>query len=148
MKHIIYIILFVLITNNLTAQKKWYSITKNDIAIMSLEIGAGYAQGWREEVLYHPNALFRRFPNLNRNFWDNRISWQRNTILDANHVLKATTTTMRLTAICIKIGGWKDLKKQDRWKKILFDIVKYYASYQLGFFLSYNLTHNNQLKWK
>lgn len=112
---------------------------------MSIEVGAGYMQGWREEVLYHPNALFRHFPKLSRTFWDNRITWQQRGKFDANHVLKGGIVTSQLIAIVIKTGDIKDYPKKKRLLKILIDLGKYYVSYQLGFFLSYNITHHNKL---
>lgn len=137
-------ILFILIFLNAGAQKKWYSITKNDLTTMSFEAVAGYGQGWREEVLYHPNALFTHFPNLNRRFWDSRESWKNGNIKDANHLLKAGITLSHLAAVAFKIGNYKEYKKQ-RFLKILADIAKNYAAYQIAFFLSYNITHHNKL---
>jgi hypothetical protein len=102
---------------------------------MGLQFTAGYAQGWREEVLYHPNALFKNHPNLNRSFWDNR-QWKR---WNANHLLKSIVATSHTAAIVIKIGGEKK-----NWKQYAVDAVKYYGSYKLGFFISYNLTHKNK----
>jgi len=37
------------------AQQKVF--TKKDIAPIVLTAAAGYAQGWRDHVLYHPNQL-------------------------------------------------------------------------------------------
>lgn len=136
-------ILFILICLKADAQHKW--ITKNDLATMSLEALAGYGQGWREEVLYHPNALFTHFPNLNHRFWDSRESWKNGNIKDANHLLKAGITLSHLAAVAIKIGNYKEYKKGKRFLKILADIAKNYASYQIGFFLGYNVTHHNKL---
>ncbi len=146
MKKIIYLLLLqLMICLPGMAQKKWYSFSKNDIATMSCEMGAGYLQGWREEVIYHPNALFEHFPKLNANFWDNRISWQRGNIKDANHILKFGVTAFHLTAVVIKTGDLKSYKGARKILKIIGDIAKNYAAYQLGFFLSYNVTHHNKL---
>lgn len=124
-------------------QDKWYSITKNDAAVMALELAAGYGQGWRDEVLYHPNQLFKQYPNLNRRFWDIRVQDKPgflNTEWDADHVLKGAIASLHVAAVVFKIG-----ERKQNWKKYLFDAVKYYGSYKLGFFLSYNLTHKNSL---
>lgn len=130
-----------------SAQKKWYNISKNDIAIMSIEVAAGYAQGWRDEVQYHPNQLFKQMPNLNRRFWDIRhqdpptflnMEW------DADHALKFAVNGLHVTAVVLKVGDIKQYRKKDRWKKIIFDAAKYYLSYKAGFFLSYNITHKNK----
>ena len=129
-------------------EKKWYTITGNDIAVMSVELAVGYAQGWRDEVIYHPNQLFKRFPNLNRSFWDIRVQNPPgflNTEWDADHVLKATVSSLHVAAVVIKIGDLKDYPKKDRWKKVAFDMVKYYGAYKAGFFLSWNVTHGNKL---
>lgn len=111
------------------------AVTKNDIAVMSLQFAAGYGQGWREEVLYHPNALFRRFPNLNRSFWDSR-QWKRH---NANHWLKTGVVGCQTLAIVIKIG-----ERKKNWKAYAIDMIKYYGSYKLGFFAAYNITHKNK----
>lgn len=125
---------------NISKGQKLFS--KNDYAIIPLEVAAGYAQGWRDEVIYHPNALFKHFPNLPKKFWDNRIQSKPGFLhmeWNADHVLKATTNLCHLTAICFKIGERK------KFKYYLFDMLKYYISYQTGFFLSYNLTHKNKI---
>jgi hypothetical protein len=129
------------------SQGKWYKITKNDWLVMSMEVGAGYSQGWREQTLYHPHQLFEQFPNLNRKFWDCRWSWTNGDAYkwDANHVLKGTTSMFHLAAASIKFCDIKSYRKKDLWKKIIFDMAKYYTSYQIGFALSYNLTHHNKL---
>lgn len=144
----IFIILLSLPLALSAQEKNWYSITGNDIAVMSVEVAAGYAQGWRDEVIYHPNQLFKRFPNLNRNFWDIRVQnppGLLNTEWDADHVLKATISTLHVSAVIIKMGDLKDYPKRDRWKKIAFDLLKYYASYKVGFFLGWNVTNGNKL---
>ena len=125
-----------------TEKKKWYRISKNDLKIMAIEIGAGYAQGWRDEVQYHPNQLFKQMPNLNRRFWDIRVQDEPtflNTEWDADHVLKFAVNGLHVAAICFKIGEKK------KWYLYLVDAVKYYGSYKLGFFLGYNVTHRNRL---
>ena len=130
---LVLIILILLSTKKVKAQNK--VISKNDVAVMMLQFGAGYAQGWREEVLYHPNALFRNHPNLNRSFWDSR-QWKR---WNANHLLKTTIASLHTAAIIIKLDG-----KKRNWKYYALDAVKFYGSYKAGFFASYNLTHKNK----
>lgn len=130
-----------------TKDKNPWAFNRHDIAPMTLQLTAGYAQGWREEVLYHPKALFERFPNLNHNFWDNRINRGSRGISifrDANHLLKFIVTGTQTASIVIKVGDWKDFSKKDRWKKLLIDLVKYYGAYKVGFYFSYNVTHGNK----
>jgi hypothetical protein len=127
--------------------KNPWAFNKNDIAPMALQFTAGYAQGWREEVLYHPKELFEQFPNLNRNFWDNRInrgSRGISILRDANHLLKFVVTGTQTASVVIKVSDWKDFSKKNRWKKLVFDLLKYYGSYKVGFYFSYNITHGNK----
>ena len=121
-------------TESQTTKKKYEWISKKDIAPIGLQVLAGYSQGWREEVLYHPNALFRRYPDLNRSFWDSR-QWKR---WNANHLLKTITASAHTAAIVLHIGEKKN------WKHYALDAFKYYSSYKLGFFISYNLQHKNK----
>lgn len=116
--------------------------TKKDIAPMILTATAGYAQGWRDEVIYHPNQLFQKYPNLNRNFWDIRVQNPPgflNTEWDADHVLKATSAGLFVAAVTVKSGH------KQKWYWYLVDAAKYYLSYKIGFTLAYNLTLNNKL---
>lgn len=114
---------------------------------MSIEMVAGYAQGFRDEVLYHPHAIHAHFPHFG-NFWNIQYQGEKkflNMQWDADHVLKGSVTALHLTAIVIKVGDLKDYPKKQRIFKILADMTKYYLSYKLGFFLSYNVTHKNKL---
>jgi hypothetical protein len=109
---------------------------------MSTLFAAGYSTGWREEVIQHPNQLFKQYPNLNRNFWDIRVQNPpgfMNTEWDADHVLKGSTATLFVTSVIIKKGEKK------KWYYYLSDGIKYYLSYKAGFFTAYNLTLKNKL---
>lgn len=140
------IILFLFPFIGISQDKKWFSVSKNDVWVMGMEVGAGYATGWREEVNYHHYNLLQRYPRLFKNgntFWDGRI--YSDGVWDANHMLKGITVGFHMAAICIKVGDIKNYPKKDRWKRILFDAAKYYLAYQAGFALSYNLTHHNPI---
>ncbi len=135
--------------NIANAQNKFFSLSKSEISVMACEFIAGHSNGWREEVLYHPNALFERFPNLNRKFWDSRISWQDKKLIpgfqDANHMFKFINTSSHLAAITISIFDKRDkMTGKEKVKYIVKSLILNYASYQLGFFTSYNLIHKNR----
>ena len=139
------LILTLLMSLGANAQK-WYAVSKNDYGIMACEVGAGYAKGWGDEIEYHHYELSQRFPGLFRNgnkFWDGR--YDNDGTWDAKHMMSGIQVQFHIAAICIKVGNLKSYPKKDRWKKVLFDAVKYYASYQLGFFFSYNVTHGNKI---
>lgn len=136
------IIILLILSLNSFAQNPW-KIDKSDWLPMGLTFGAGYSQGWRDEVEFHPRLLFAHYPNLNHSFWDIREPKRWN----ANHILKTATMGLFTSAICVKIGDWKSYPKKKRWQKLIADAIKYYGAYKLGFFLSYNLQNNNKLTW-
>ena len=116
--------------------------TKKDIAPMTLSFAAGHATGWRDVVIYHPNQLFEQFPNLNENFWDNRVQNKPgflNMEWNADHVFKSASKLFFVTAVVLKVGDKK------KWYWYLWDGVKYFAAYHIGFFTSYNLINKNKL---
>lgn len=145
-KYYYWAIVLLLPIQVISQDQKWYKVTKNDVAVMSCELLAGYSKGWTDEIEFHHYALSQRFPGLFKNdnkFWDGR--YDNDGIWDAKHMTSGITTGFHIAAICIKVGDIKNYPKRDRWKKILFDVVKYTASYKLGFFLSYNVTHKNPI---
>lgn len=136
---LIVIIILTMPKKSAAQDNKWFS--KKDIAPMALTLGAGYAVGFREEVIQHPKAFMERHPNLNKNFWDNRVDGKKgflNMEWNADHILKAASATTFVTAIVIKTGDKK------RWYWYIWDGVKYYLSYKAGFTLAYNITHKNK----
>ena len=110
-----------------------FKLKQSDIAPMSCTFAAGLLQGTREQVLYHPNALFKQFPGLNHKFWDIRQGHR----WDANHYLKAGVASLFTAAIVFRIGDRK------KWYWYFWDGFKYYLPYKLGFFISYNLIFKN-----
>lgn len=126
------------------SKAQWYIPDKNDIAMCSVQFIAGGTDGLREQVLYHPNELFKQHPNLNRQYWDNRISWHNKEhvwtpISDANHVLRLGIQTCNLATIGIAIK-----EKQKNWKVIMRKIVISYLSNKAGFYLIYTSHFKNK----
>lgn len=121
-----------------------FNLSGNEIAIMSCEFIAGNAQAWRDVVIYHPNQLFKQYPNLNRKFWDIRVQDKPgllNTEWDADHVLKSITVASHIAAVSIKLGSGEKIKL----KAIARSLILNYAAYKAGFFLSYNILNKNKL---
>lgn len=148
--------MLMLLMQSLSAQPKWYHISKNDLSIAGLQVISGHADGWREQVLYHPNELFRQYPGLNRQWWDVRKSWQNKNdkgflgqqvfvmFTDANHFLKGSKSLIDFTTIAISAGELAEYPKRDRWKVLAKKGLIAFAANRIGFATSYYLIHKNK----
>ena len=122
-------------------------LQKNDWVIYTAQFIAGLADGVREEVLYHPNELFRTHPNLNRQYWDSRISWMNKNgrsklflpFSDANHTLRLIVQTSNLVSISFSFGELSKYPKKERWKVIAKKMLLSYAANKAVFATSYYL---------
>lgn len=133
------ILLFISLQAN---AQKYKIFDKNDFKVLPLLIAAGYTTGLREEVIQHPKSFMLRHPNLNPNFWDNRIQGDKgflNMEWNADHVLKASTAALFTAAVTFKLGEKK------KWYYYLADGLKSYMAYKAGFFISYHIQEKNKL---
>lgn len=136
------------------AQKTWCSplFEKNDWIVYSSQYLSGASDGIREQVLYHPIALFEQFPGLNRQWWDSRISWQNKdnesrllvAFSDANHFFKGSSLMLNCTSIAFSFGDMSQYKKGEIWKEIAKKLVFSYLVNKAGFATSYYLTFKNK----
>ena len=121
----------LLITIASTAMgQKWYSITKNDVAIMGLGIVSGAADGVNQ------NLTHWRW-GKGKQFWDVKTSWKNkykdwdagNTdaaffgsktvfvaFTDGYHLTRMIDRSAMLLSIGISAGELKKYKKKDCWK--------------------------------
>lgn len=139
---LILFLLLILCINTVNAQTKYKLFTKNDLVVLPLLFAAGYTTGLREEVIQHPKAFMLRHPNLNPNFWDNRIQGEKgllNMEWNADHVLKGTTAMLFTAAVVFKIGEKK------KWYYYVIDSIKSYMVYKGGFVLRYHIQEKNKL---
>ena len=134
------LIILWLLPCEVDAQSKWFS--KKDIAPIALVFTAGHVKGWKDESEFHRHAFFKRFPNLNRAFWD--ISVQNepgflNTEWDFSHVAASTYKALFVTAIVLRMGEKK------KWYWYLWDGFKFSLAHSLGFHTAYSLIFKNKL---
>jgi hypothetical protein len=122
-------ILFITIAATAMGQK-WYSITKNDVAIMGLGVVSGIADGVNQ------NLTHWRW-GKGKYFWDVRTSWKNkykdwdggNTdaaffgsktvfvaFTDGYHLTRMIDRSAMLLSIGISAGELKKYKKKDCWK--------------------------------
>ncbi len=121
--------------------------TKNDLLLAGVQLLYGAADGTREEVLYHPNNLFRMHPELNRQWWDSRISWKNKedtwvAISDANHTLRLFMQASDLATISLVLFEKKTARRQ-LWKVALRKAVLCYVARKAGFGAVYYLHFKN-----
>lgn len=136
MKHLLFILLFPL---SVQAQ----ILTENRAKVAVCEFFAGYANAFRDQVLYHPNQLFARYPNLKGSFWDIRQQGEPgflNMEWDADHLLKGLVVFSHLTAVAIKIGDGRP-----KIKTILRDLAVSLLAYKAGWVTGWVFVHGNKL---
>jgi len=78
MKHFL-ILAFLLCSLFLSAQTPKYNVKaafKSAIIPASFSFVGGVAGGTREEILWRKDQFFKVFPNADRQYWDNDLSWQ------------------------------------------------------------------------
>jgi hypothetical protein len=130
---LILIIFFTFALTINTKAQKWYSITENDIAIMSLGLVSGSADGLNQLIVH------RKFGE-GKQFWDFKVSWKNKyadwdggdksarflgskTIFvgftDGFHLTRMIDRTGMVISIGISGGELKKYEKKDRWKVIL-----------------------------
>jgi hypothetical protein len=142
----------LLITIAATAMgQKWYSITKNDVAIMGLGIVSGAADGVNQ------NLTHWRW-GKGKQFWDVKTSWKNkykdwdagNTdaaffgsktvfvaFTDGYHLTRMIDRSATLLSIGIGAGELKDYEKKDRWKVVVKKILLSSLSNRIAFNIVY-----------
>jgi len=138
-----------------TAQSKWYKplFQKNDWIVYTSQYLSGVSSGAREEVLYHPEQMFDMYSDLNRQWWDSRISYKNKytespllvAFSDANHFFKSAVLVTNCISVGFSFGDFCSYDKKQRWKVIVKKILLSYITNKLGFGTSYYLYFKNKL---
>jgi len=130
--------------------QKWYKITKNDLVVMSLQAGAGVADGYNQAIVHHK---FRQGDK----FWDNKISWQNKyksfpqdkspayfgskSILvwttDGFHLTRFIDRSLSVVSVGISLYELREYKG-DLWKVVLKKILLSYIANRTAFVIVYN----------
>ena len=150
------IIAFIIVSIIASAQNKWFRplFEKNDWIVYTGQYFSGAADGTREEVLYHPIQMFDLYPNLNRQWWDSRISYKNKyhespllvPFSDANHFFGSAVRMTDCISVAFTFGDWNCYRKKDRWKVIAKKILFSYLANKAGFITTYHLIFQNQLE--
>jgi hypothetical protein len=131
-------------------EKKWYSITKNDAVIMSMQFVSGAADGMHEVLVNHPHT-FTRVANWNNHYWLPKESWHNKEhmwtpISDGYHLTASINRTFNYASIAISTGDLFSYKKKDRWKVIAKKFVLSYIANRIGFQLIYKQVFNDHIE--
>jgi hypothetical protein len=132
-------------------EKKWYKITKNDLAVMSLQVVSGVADGFNQAIVHHKYGKGHQFwdfklshVNKYKNFptdtspayfgsksftvrFSDGFHWTRGIMFDANNL-----------SIAISSSDFEDYAKKDRWKVVLKKFVLSSLANRAAFALTYN----------
>ena len=116
---------------------------------------SGAARGLNQTIAFHPDRFFARYPNADRRFWDNSISWQnkwRNgdpqqgeAFLGSSTVFVWSTDALHLSGTISNVTGvaslsiplYKGCGKMNLWKH-LAQVGITSAGYWLGFHSAYS----------
>lgn len=121
--------------------------------VTGLQFIAGASDGIREQVLYHPNELFAQYPNLNRQWWDSRISWTNKNHMspllvsfsDANHFFKSVYTYADIASIVLTTDEaiHFKFKSWNSWKWLARKVIPPLLARKAGFYITYNKIFKN-----
>lgn len=147
------ILLFLITTFWATAQdKNWKHISRNDIALASVQFVGGFADGTNQAIIYHRLGRFSPF-------WDYKYSWKRkykdfdngdkreafalsSSVLvgftDGNHLTRMIDRNCQLASIVIGFTELRDYPKKDRWKVISKKLLLSVIANRLAFYASYD----------
>lgn len=137
----------------LTHTKKYQFSNKNKFLTRSLMFISGAFDGTAESLKYQYSGFKNIFPNANDYWWDPSVSWKNKyknndksqgpkfmlstTLLvgttDGYHLTRTIRNLTMVAAITFKIG------EKQKWSHYLLDAAVDYASYLLGFCLTYEL---------
>lgn len=110
---------------------------------------SGVCTGVRDQVLFHPVALFNQYSRLNRQWWDSRISYMNKysespalvAFSDANHFFAGAALTLNCVAVAFSFG---DMPKHGKaWWLIKRSLINYVFN-RAGFGTSYYLLFKNK----
>lgn len=131
--------------------QKWYSITKNDAAIIALGAVAGTADGYNQLIVH-------RGYGAGKPFWDFETSWKRKykdwdggdkssayfgsknifvAFTDGFHLTRMIDRNAMLLSVGISAVEIKHYKKKDRWKVVVKKMILSGVSNRLLFNLIY-----------
>jgi hypothetical protein len=148
---LILIIFFTFALTINTKAQKWYSITENDIAIMSLGLVSGSADGLNQLIVH------RKFGE-GKQFWDFKVSWKNKYadwdggnkeprflgsktifvgVTDGFHLTRMIDRAGMLVSVGIGAGELNKYPKKDRWKVVLKKMAISGISNRIAFNLIY-----------
>jgi hypothetical protein len=145
-----FIILAIILSLPSTAQK-WYTITKNDVAIIALGAVSGAADGVNQNLAHWRWGTGKPFWDVQTS-WKNKYKdwdggntdaafWGSKTVFvaftDGYHLTRMIDRTAMLLSVGISAGELSKYEKKDKWKVVLKKIVLSSLSNRIAFNLIY-----------
>jgi hypothetical protein len=145
-----FIILAVILSNPSAAQK-WYTITKNDVAIIALGAVSGAADGVNQNLAHWRWGTGKPFWDVQTS-WKNKYKdwdggntdaafWGSKTVFvaftDGYHLTRMIDRSAMLLSVGISAGELSKYEKKDKWKVVLKKIVLSSLSNRIAFNLIY-----------
>jgi hypothetical protein len=145
-----FIILAVVLSLPCTAQK-WYSITKNDVAIITLGVVSGAADGVNQNLAHWRWGKGKAFWDV-KTSWKNKYKdydngntdarfWGSKTVFvaftDGYHLTRMIDRSAMVLSVGISAGELAKYQKKDKWKVILKKILLSSISNRIAFNIVY-----------
>jgi hypothetical protein len=139
--------------NNTTTTTYHFSLKrslKRAILPGALSLAAGVNQGLRETLIWKRESFFNRFPNANRQYFDNSVSWENKyhrphvpvQLTDAYHLLFLTQNVLITGAALSATIPLVKSHQNSKWYHKLADIGIQSAVMTLGYLAGSKATYN------
>lgn len=146
------LLFFFLINQAATAQKKWTTVTGNDVLIYAFMTISGAADGVNQAIIHHELGRGNQYwdyskswKNKYRNFdaGDTRAAFIGSKgvfvgFTDAFHLTRMIDRGFTLGAVAISVGDMKQYEKKDRWKVVAKKMLISTLLNRLSFCIAYN----------
>lgn len=144
--------------HNVSAQKVTHYLKENSLSL-SLTFAAGALNGLSEVLQFHYSSFNNVHPNANAQFWNPDLSWKNKykgndptngekfyystswlcCTTDGYHAVRMAERFAIVGAITIPLN--KNIRQQKKFIDYALDFGTHWASYELGFYFTYNVMY-------
>lgn len=132
----------------------WKQEAKRTILPASLSFASGVFGGLHEALLWRKDVFFKRFPNADRQYWDNSLSWENKywrrcpvQLSDAYHMTQSAHNLLLFSAgVNATIPISSSWRKPGKWWHPIARIAMQSAAISAGYYLGSELTFSQFFK--